>query len=249
LNAKASQLKQALDLIRRRWGEDALRPLALVGPPSSAIPTGFPELDSLLGGGLPRGKISELAGVPTSGTTTLAYSTLGKAQSLGHLTVYIDLHHIFDPLTAATCGVQVDRLLLVRPPDLVSALDVLRVVAGEDGVGLAVLDDISLALSNPRLMSKLETTLRRLKPALQRSNPVPGPGCAVVLLNLKGIFSPSLQTASLRLYITLERWLADGQEIVGYQSRVTISRSQGRSAGQEVLVTIGLGRAAREDAA
>ena len=47
------------------------------------LPTGTPELDALLGGGIPRGRITEITGTSTTGRTSLALSILARATGLG----------------------------------------------------------------------------------------------------------------------------------------------------------------------
>jgi recombination protein RecA len=102
-----------------RWGQRALR---IFGQPTTeslaVLPTGFAELDTALGiGGLPRGRMSELLSMPTSGKTTFALRTLAQAQALGDRAGYVDLPAIFDPEYAAWCGVDLaDLLSFARAP-------------------------------------------------------------------------------------------------------------------------------------
>jgi hypothetical protein len=65
-------------------------------------------------GGLPRGQVSELIGPVSSGRTSLAWTWLGAATSRGESGALIDTFDRFDPATAAACGVDLSRLLLVR---------------------------------------------------------------------------------------------------------------------------------------
>jgi recombination protein RecA len=66
------------------------------------------------GGGLPRGQISELIGPVSSGRTSLAWTWLGAATARGESAALIDTFDRFDPATAATCGIDLSRLLWVR---------------------------------------------------------------------------------------------------------------------------------------
>jgi hypothetical protein len=78
------------------------------------LPTGLETLDQLLAGGFPKGKISEVAGVPSSGRTSLAFSTLARATLAGENATYIDTFNVFDPLSAAQSGINLSRLLWIR---------------------------------------------------------------------------------------------------------------------------------------
>ena len=71
----------------------------------------------MLGGGLPLGAIIELNGAGSSGRTTLALSTLAGLTRRGHCCAYVDACDALDPLSAAALGVELRRLLWVRPPE------------------------------------------------------------------------------------------------------------------------------------
>ncbi len=94
-------------------------PAALSPPPLRSpelISCGVAEVDALLGGGLLLGSIVELTGAPSSGRVTLALSTLAGLTRRGHCCAYVDACDTLDPLSAAAAGVELRRLLWVRPP-------------------------------------------------------------------------------------------------------------------------------------
>jgi protein ImuA len=78
------------------------------------VPCGLPEVDAALPGGFPRGAISELAGGRASGKTAVALSLLA---SLGReeLFAWVDARGELYPPAAAARGVDLARLLIVRP--------------------------------------------------------------------------------------------------------------------------------------
>jgi recombination protein RecA len=211
---RPTQFRQALDAIHRRWGSEALQPLATLSAASGCIPTGYPELDRVLGGGIPCGKITELSGIPTCGVTTLALKIVAQAQLQGRLGIYVDLAQSFDPGYAIGYGVQLDGLLIARPRDPAGALDILQIVAEEGGADLAVLDPA------PGDDIRLGRALRKLSPALRRS------GCTALLLN-SGTMSASLaQQASLRLALENTRWLENTRDIYGCRTRITVLKDR-----------------------
>ena len=71
-------------------------------------------LDRELGGGLPRGHVSELLGPSSSGRTSLAWAWLAAATARGESVALIDTFDRFDPDTAQRCGIELSRLLWVR---------------------------------------------------------------------------------------------------------------------------------------
>src|SRR5262245_17316440 len=56
----------------------------------AALATGVAALDALLGGGLARGRLSELHGPHSSGRTSLALALLARATGLGEVVAVVD---------------------------------------------------------------------------------------------------------------------------------------------------------------
>lgn len=90
----------------------ALTPAPRVLRPTA--PTGIAALDAALGGGLPLGAISELAGPECSGRTTLALTFVAGLTQAGRVCAWVDVSDTLDPESAAACGVDLARLLWVR---------------------------------------------------------------------------------------------------------------------------------------
>ncbi|MFB3852275.1 MAG: hypothetical protein ACE148_00460 [Vicinamibacterales bacterium] len=76
--------------------------------------TGFRDLDRSLGGGLPRGQMSEIDGPRSSGRFSLLVSTLAQATASGEVVALIDPLDMLDPPSAAAAGVDLSLLLWVR---------------------------------------------------------------------------------------------------------------------------------------
>src|SRR5213594_3254297 len=77
-------------------------------------PTGHRALDAQLGGGFPRGQLSELVGPRSSGRTSLMLQMLAAATTRGELVALVDALDMLDVASAEAAGVQLDRLLWVR---------------------------------------------------------------------------------------------------------------------------------------
>jgi recombination protein RecA len=82
--------------------------------PSELHPTGIPDLDALLSGGVPRGSIVELCGATSSGRTSITLSLLAKATERQETCAYVDVSDALDPMSAASAGVDLKRLLWIR---------------------------------------------------------------------------------------------------------------------------------------
>lgn len=151
---RRQRLEKTVADLHQRYG------IRVIGRASSAadappvIPTGFPALDKALGiGGLPLGRLSEIVGIPTSGMATLALKVIAEAQSGGQdrspLAAYLDLEKTFDPDYAARCGVNLERLLIVRPYTIRQGIAMLPDFALNGGFAVLVVDAPLQALTAP----------------------------------------------------------------------------------------------------
>lgn len=109
------------------------------GETPSPLPTAIEPLDRILVGGLPRGCLIEVTGRNTSGRFSLVLSTLAATTASGDVAALIDLGDNLDPENASELGVDLDRLLWLRPKHLQPAL-LAAEVALQTGFPLVVLD-------------------------------------------------------------------------------------------------------------
>ena len=76
--------------------------------------TGLSALDARLGGGFPRGHLSELVGPHSSGRTSLLLHMMAAATARGELVALVDALDRLDVASAAAVGIAGDRLLWIR---------------------------------------------------------------------------------------------------------------------------------------
>src|SRR5438034_7187467 len=81
---------------------------------SALAPSGITALDAKLGGGFPRGQLSELVGARSSGRTSLLLRMIAAATGRGELVALVDALDMFDVSAAAAAGIDFDRLLWIR---------------------------------------------------------------------------------------------------------------------------------------
>src|SRR5437762_1432339 len=77
-------------------------------------PSGITALDARLGGGFPRGQLSELVGLRSSGRTSLQLQMLAAATARSEIVAIVDVLDMLDVASAASAGVDLDRLLWIR---------------------------------------------------------------------------------------------------------------------------------------
>ena len=120
-------------------------------PGAEALPErlaslGDAGLDEALGGGLRRGHLSEIAGPPSSGRSSVVIRALAAAADRGEAIALVDASDTFDPSSAAAQGLALTQLLWVRPStglrdaDAARALKAFSLILQAGGFGLVVLD-------------------------------------------------------------------------------------------------------------
>src|SRR5688572_25966679 len=77
-------------------------------------PSGVTRLDEALGGGFPRGQLSEIVGARSSGRASLLIRLLAAATVRGELVALVDALDMFDVESAEAAGVDLGRLLWIR---------------------------------------------------------------------------------------------------------------------------------------
>jgi recombination protein RecA len=77
-------------------------------------PLDLPAFDTRVGGGWPRGQLSELVGPASSGRTSLWLRTLAAATARGELVALVDVLDRLDVASAVAAGVDLSRLLWIR---------------------------------------------------------------------------------------------------------------------------------------
>jgi hypothetical protein len=87
-----------------------------IRPAPEMVTTGIPALDALTGG-LPRGCLTEICGLASSGRTTVLLAALASATRRGEYCAVIDASDTLDPESLAAAGVDLDHLLWVRCGD------------------------------------------------------------------------------------------------------------------------------------
>ena len=99
---KKRRVEKSVAAIQKRFGLKAIRPLG--EQPAGAIArvsTAFPQLDLALDGGIPRGRITEIASIPTSGGATVVLKLIANVQAQDGMAIYLDIDRAFDPDYAA----------------------------------------------------------------------------------------------------------------------------------------------------
>lgn len=167
---------------------------------AGALPCGVAAVDALLPGGFPCGALSELRGGPASGKTAVALS-LVAGLGRGALAAWIDGRGELYPPAAAAMGVDLSRLLIVRPPPGEEGAR-LALWAAEALLGSGAFTAVTVDAALTRPWRGLEASLRRLVTAAEQG------GAAGLWLSLPGAAVRPPAVVRLDLHVVGRRVVA-----------------------------------------
>lgn len=120
------------------------------------IPLGIFSLDLAANGGIPKGRVSVIWGVESSGKTALAYNCMRHVQQEGKKAVYIDLEQSMDSTWAVKFGLDMDELIYITPGFAEQAVDVVEAMLYAEDVGIVVVDSIAAMTTDNEIASSAE---------------------------------------------------------------------------------------------
>lgn len=120
------------------------------------IPTGIPGIDRALGvGGIPRGRITELYGVESSGKSTLALHVVAECQRSGGIAAYVDAEHALDYGYCADLGIRLEDLLISQPDSGEQALGIVESLVRTGEIALIVIDSVASLVPSAELEGEM----------------------------------------------------------------------------------------------
>lgn len=119
------------------------------------ISTGSLMLDSILGGGIPVGRIVEIYGAEASGKTSLALTMIGNVQKKGGVAAFLDVEQAFDRRYAEILGVDTKNLIFAQPETAEDALNIVLQLCKSKLVDIIVLDSIASMIPKEELENNL----------------------------------------------------------------------------------------------
>lgn len=253
---ESSGLTENMDDINKQYGEGTIIKLGeSTHVDVEVIPTGSIRLDRALGvGGLPRGRIVDCYGAPSSGKSTLCLHVIANAQKKGYRCAYIDHEFAFDRPWAETLGVNTSELLFSQPDFCEEGLDIVNKLVQSREVQVIVVDSAAAMVPKAeqeadfgqapmaiqaRLMSQ---AMRKLVGPVSHNN---------VLLIFINQIRASLNTmgygpsetvtsgnalkfySSVRLDVRRIGALKQGEDVIGNRTRVKVVKNKVASPYQE----------------
>ncbi len=180
--------------------------------------TGLADLDQLLGGGFPQGQVSEVVGPGSCGRTSLALALLARTTDAGECVAVVDGADAFDPPSADAAGVDLARVLWVRPPGLVEALRCVEHVLAAGGFPLVVLDLARVQPGERRLVVPL--------PAWQRLRRSAAAADAALVVLARERLAGSQADLALELSLATPRFASAPAWLEALEARASLARSR-----------------------
>jgi hypothetical protein len=184
------------------------------------LATGLDAVDRLLGGGFPRGRLSEITGPLSSGRTSLAISLAAAATRAGEVVAWVDPADALDPASLAAAGVEEDRLLWVRPSGARDALRCTERLLLARGFALVVLD---LTSGTRGTRGEGRTVDARSSSWLRLTRCASASATALVLLGRESVVG-SFAALVVDLHATRRRFAERPVWLEGLETRVALRR-------------------------
>lgn len=139
-----NSLQDLLAKAKKKYGEDVVadytKKFECLALPSLSI-------NAALGGGIPKGCITEIYGWESAGKTTIALYAAAAAQEEGKIVIYVDVECAIDFDRAKLLGVDIspEKFIVLRPTTAEEALGLVKqfVTCDDGSIGLIVLDSVA----------------------------------------------------------------------------------------------------------
>ena len=205
-------LAEAMATIRSRWGLHSLlsletyrRPSRPATSPPNTPPPWWPAA-------IPTANLLELRGGTTAPPLTLTLLWLAALPSDGPIAI-IDLDRCMQPSAAVVCGIDLRRLVIIRPPHRHHFFPVAIELTRCDGF------DAVLGLLNSTIHASF-TEASQLRSAATEAQ------TTVLFTHKNNAQRPSIPLADTRLHVSRQAWLWEDGELAGQHLHVDTERSR-----------------------
>lgn len=150
-----NKIRSSVEKINAKYGAKTIF-LAKSLKKQEFMSTGIEELDLILGGGLPVGKIAMIYGAEGAGKSSFCMHMVSRYP----VAAYIDAEHGFDTERAEMFGVDLDKTLIVQPDYGEQALSVAIELASTGEIPFIVIDSVAALV--PKKEYELEEETEKL---------------------------------------------------------------------------------------
>lgn len=245
-------LEKLFAQINKNFGQNTIQMLTKEFVPEvKTTSSGSLILDLAIGrGGIPRGRIVEVFGPEASGKTTMSFLHGAEVQQKDEgLVAFIDAEHAFDPLLAASYGIDLDKLTYIDPKTAENAIDITEALIRSGAYRLIIIDSVSALTPSKIIDSSIEQQTmgllaRFMSTTCQKLNGIAYQmDCTVLFINQIrekiGGYSPTGQAptttsggralpfySSLRLNVRRSENIKQGEDTIGHWVKVKVVKNK-----------------------
>jgi recombination protein RecA len=209
------------------------------------IPIESVGFSRMIGGGLPKGKLIEVAGKFSSGKSSICHWLAGSVQKNGGTVALFDMEKSFNSEHAKVMGLNTDNLVLLTPEVGETALDAVNSLIESGAVDLIIIDSIDALVSKKEFDEKMEKDSMALRARLvgkwarRAVQLMARTGTTILAINQlrdsMSMYGPKTTTSgghalefysSVRVETSKREDIKDGQEKVGI--RVSVKNSKNK---------------------
>ena len=157
----AKDIDKLVNDLNKKFGDNAVTkgvPVSL--SEIERIPTGSISLDIALGGGIPKGRFTEISGELSSTKTTQALHIIRNAQEMGLVCALIDVEATTDEDYVKQFGIDYDNLIYANPDSTEEATQIVLDMQKSSLVQLVVLDSLAALSPNTEMNKDMDETMR-----------------------------------------------------------------------------------------
>jgi len=195
------------------------------------IPTGSRWLDSIICrgqlGGIPMGKITEIAGLEGTGKSFMAAQIAGNAQKMGINVFYFDSESAVDPTFWVKAGCEVDDMLYIQASSVEQVMEFIEEILGVSERSLFIWDSLAMTPCNSDIEgdfnpnSSMAVKARLLSKAFQKLTvPLANANSAFLVLNQLKTNIP--QGPNARIEIMTTPYVTPGGKALNYSASLRI---------------------------
>lgn len=157
-----NELRGLVEGLNKKFGVNAIT----IGVPNEEgyvverVPTGSLALDVALGGGLPLGRYTQIAGAFSSTKTTQTALIIANAQKMGLVCAFFDVEGTSDEQYFRKCGVDYDNLIYSRPDGSEEAFEMMLQLQKSGKVNFGVIDSLAALSPNKEQDTAMDETMR-----------------------------------------------------------------------------------------
>jgi len=238
-------INAALAALEKRYGEVVVMKMSDSNKTVATYSSGRPDLDLILGGGYPQGKIIEIYAEPGCGKTGLCLEAVAQVQKLGKVAAIIDAEHALNTEYCTQLGVNVAELYISQPSFGEQVIETIRALINTGEVAMIVIDSVAAMVPKAELEgesgeAKIALQARMMSQGMKLISGIAAEAnCTIIFINQLrstiAMYGPSETTtggkalkfyASQRIEIKNKGVIREGEDVIGFKQHIKVVKNK-----------------------